>query len=89
LIQGSRAVFAALGGNKSVLPEEQPTIDFAYACVVAVRDIAAGETLSRENLWVKRPGTGRIKAAAFDEVLGRVAARSIRKDAQLSFEDMR
>jgi sialic acid synthase SpsE len=89
LIQGSRAVFAALGGHKSVLPEEQPTIDFAYACVVAVRDIAAGETLSPENLWVKRPGTGRIKAAAFDDVLGRVASRPIRKDAQLSFEDMR
>jgi N-acetylneuraminate synthase len=88
LIQGSRAVFAALGGHKSVLPEEQPTIDFAYACVVAVRDIPTGESLSRENTWVKRPGTGPIKAAAFEELLGRVAARPIRKDAQLSFEDL-
>src|SRR5204863_9755296 len=33
LVEGSRAVFAALGGHKSVLPEEQPTIDFAYASV--------------------------------------------------------
>jgi len=88
LIQGSRAVFAALGGHKSVLPEEQPTIDFAYACVVAVRDIPAGESLSRENTWVKRPGTGPIKAAAFEEVLGRVAARPIPKDAQVSREDL-
>ena len=88
LIQGSRAIFAALGGHKSVLPEEQATIDFAYACVVAVRDIAAGDALSRENTWVKRPGTGPIKAAAFEDVLGRVAARRIPKDAQLSLEDL-
>jgi sialic acid synthase SpsE len=88
LLQGSRAVFAALGGRKSILPEERPTIDFAYACVVVTRDIAAGERLSPENIWVKRPGTGGIKAAAFDELLGRIVARPIRKDAQLSFEDL-
>jgi sialic acid synthase SpsE len=88
LVQGSRAVFAALGGRKSVLVEEQPTIDFAYACVVAIRDIAGGATLSLENIWVKRPGTGAIRAAAFEGLLGRVAARPIRKDAQLALEDL-
>jgi N-acetylneuraminate synthase len=88
LVQGSRAVFAALGGRKAILPEEQPTIKFAYACVVVTRDIEAGERLSHRNIWVKRPGTGSIKAAAFEEVLGRVAARPIRKDTQLSLEDL-
>jgi len=88
LVQGSRAVFAALGGHNSILREEQPTIDFAYACVVAIRDIAAGERLSRQNIWVKRPGTGRIRAAAFEGLLGRAAARPIRVDAQLSPEDL-
>jgi sialic acid synthase SpsE len=88
LLQGSRAVFAALGGSKAILPEERPTIDFAYACVVVTRDIEAGERLSQGNIWVKRPGTGGIKAAAFEEVLGRVAARPLRKNTQLSFEDL-
>ncbi len=88
LVQGSRAVWAALGGRKTVLPEERPTIDFAYACVVAIRDIAPGDTLSLDNVWVKRPGTGPIKAAAFETVLGRVAARLVRRDSQLSFEDI-
>jgi N-acetylneuraminate synthase len=88
LVEGSRAVFAALGGHKSVLPEEQPTIDFAYASVVAIRDIGGGELLSRDNIWVKRPGTGGIRAAAFEDLLGRVAARPISKDAQLSLEDL-
>ncbi len=88
LVRGSRAVFAALAGRKSVLPEEQPTIDFAYASVVAIRDIATGDSLSLENVWVKRPGTGPIKAAAFETLLGRVAARPIRQDAQLCLQDL-
>lgn len=37
-------------------------MDFAFASVVTVRDIKAGEVLSTENLWVKRPGTGEILA---------------------------
>ena len=88
LIRGARAVSAALGGHKRILSEEQPTIDFAYACVVTIRDVAAGEALSRHNVWVKRPGTGSIKAASFEQVLGRVAVHAISKDTQLSFEDL-
>ncbi len=87
LIEGSAAIHAALGGGKNILPEEQPTIDFAYACVVAIRDIARGEALSRENIWVKRPGTGEIKAKHFEEILGCRATRSIRKDSQLQWSD--
>ena len=88
LIRVARAVSAALGGHKRILSEEQPTIDFAYACVVTIRDVAAGEALSRHNVWVKRPGTGSIKAASFEQVLGRVAVHAISKDTQLSFEDL-
>jgi sialic acid synthase SpsE len=88
LIRGTRAVFAASGGGKTVLPEEQPTIDFAYACVVALRDIDPGEQFSVANLWVKRPGTGEIKAREFEKVLGRVARRPVRKNAQLRYADV-
>jgi N-acetylneuraminate synthase len=89
LVTGSRAVFEASGGGKTILPEEQPTIDFAYACVVTTRAIAAGETLSGDNTWVKRPGTGEIKARDFERVLGRVAARSLPAHAQVSWKDLR
>ena len=89
LIVGSRAVFEALGGTKDVLPEEQPTIDFAYACVVTTRPIAEGEPLSGDNTWVKRPGTGEIKAKDFERVLGRLAARPLPADAQVSWNDLR
>ncbi|EMT52252.1 MULTISPECIES: N-acetylneuraminate synthase family protein [Brevibacillus] len=83
LIEGSRAIFQALGGRKNVLKEEQPTIDFAYACVVAIRDIRAGEELSMENIWVKRPGTGEIKAEHFDSLLGKKALSPIKQNEQI------
>ena len=88
LIVGSRAVFEALGGAKDILPEEQPTIDFAYASVVTTAAIRAGERFSRENLWVKRPGTGEILAARYEEILGRRAARDIAPDALLAWRDV-
>jgi sialic acid synthase SpsE len=88
LIQGSAAVHKALGGSKTVLPEEQPTIDFAYACVVTIEDIAAGEKLSAKNIWVKRPGTGEIKAVDYDGLLGKTAKRGLQRDVQLRWGDV-
>jgi len=88
LVRGSRAIFEALGGGKTILPEEQPTIDFAYACVVTIRDVKSGEQFSAANVWVKRPGTGEIKARDFDRVLGRRAARSIPANTQVGWDDI-
>ena len=88
LIEGSRAIHSARGGFKAVLPEEQPTIDFAYASVVSIRDIAAGERLSLDNIWVKRPGTGEILAPDFDSILGRKTICRIQADTQLCWSDL-
>jgi N-acetylneuraminate synthase len=88
LIEGTKAIQMAVGGTKDVLPEEQPTINFAYACVVAIRDIKAGERLSEENIWVKRPGSGEIKAVHFESILNKKARREIRKDSQLKWSDL-
>lgn len=88
LIEGSAAIHAALGGSKTILPEEQPTIDFAYACVVTTRPIAAGEPLTRDNVWVKRPGTGEILAERLEEVLGRRARAAIGPDEQVRWEQL-
>ena len=88
LVRGSHAVFEALGGRKTILGEEQPTIDFAYACVVTTRPIAKGETLSGDNTWVKRPGTGEIKAKDYERVLGRSAARTLPADTQVGWADL-
>jgi len=88
LIEGSRAIHAALGGGKGILAEEKPTIDFAYACVVSIREIPAGAALTMENVWVKRPGTGEIKAVHFDSLLGRKTKRAIPVNVQLRWDDV-
>jgi len=87
LMTGSRAIHQALGGTKNILAEEQPTIDFAYACVVSITDIRAGEQLTEQNIWVKRPGTGPIKAVHYEDVLGKKARRGIAKNSQLDWND--
>lgn len=88
LIKGSKAIFTAMGGDKEILPEEQPTIDFAYACVVTTKDVAKGEILCAGNVWCKRPGTGEIKAVNYEQVIGKKAVRDIVKNSQLSWQDL-
>lgn len=85
LISGSKAIYQSLHGEKNILPDEQPTIDFAYACVVSIKDIRKGETLSKENIWVKRPGTGEIFAKDYENVLNKIAKSDISKDSQLEW----
>lgn len=88
LVEGSRAVWAARGGAKTILPEEKPVIDFAYATVVSIAPIRKGEAFSRENTWVKRPGTGPIKADRLEAVLGRRARRDIPADVHIRPADV-
>lgn len=88
LIQASRILALERGGRKSRLDEEQVTRDFAYASVVALRDVAPGEALSRENIWVRRPGTGDFPAREYETLLGRRVRRAVRKGAQLAREDV-
>ena len=86
LISGSEAIFQSLGGSKTILPEEKPTIDFAYSCVVTINDIKKGEKITSENVWVKRPGTGEIPAEDFSKILNKKALVDIRKNVQLKME---
>jgi sialic acid synthase SpsE len=89
MIRGSDAIWRARGGSKSILPEEQPVIDFAYATVVTIAPVKAGEVFGRDNLWVKRPGTGKIPAEKLNDVIGRVAIRDIPADVHLQPSDVR
>lgn len=86
LIEGSKAIYQSLGGKKIILKEEQPTIDFAYACVVAIQDIKAGEIFSKENIWVKRPGTGEIKAVHYKSLIGKKAKNDIKINSQIKWD---
>lgn len=86
LITASRIVKKARDGKKGPVEAEKPTIDFAYACVVSIKPIKKGEQFSRENIWVKRPGTGEIKAEKYESLMGKKAASDIENDIQISWK---
>jgi N-acetylneuraminate synthase len=88
LIEGSKAIWLAKGGKKDILPDEQPVIDFAYASVVTISPVKAGEKFTDKNIWVKRPGTGPIRAKHFEHVLGKIAVRNIPSDVAVSPDDI-
>ena len=74
------------GGQKEAAKEEQVTIDFAYASVVTISEIKKGDVFTRDNLWVKRPGTGDFLADAYESLIGKKASQNIDFDVQLKKE---
>jgi sialic acid synthase SpsE len=87
LITSSNEIWQMRGGTKKPALEEQVTIDFAFATVCTIAPIQKGELLTKENIWVKRPGTGKILAEHFNDLIGKIAVRDIDCDEQLDFND--
>jgi sialic acid synthase SpsE len=88
LIEAARIVRLERGGSKGPAAEEQVTIDFAFATVVTIAPVRKGEAFTRDNLWVKRPGTGAFRAEQYEDVLGRLATRDIPADTHLCPDDV-
>ena len=88
LIESSARLHSQLGGSKGPAKEEQVTMNFAFATVVTIAPIKAGEMLTRDNLWVKRPGTGSIPAEQYDALLGKRAVRDLPADVHLALTDI-
>jgi len=89
LIIGSATMKLARGGTKSPVEAESATSAFAFASVVAIADIQAGDTFTVENIWVKRPGTGEIHARDFESLLGNTAASTVSAGEQVSWSMVR
>lgn len=83
LIEGSNILMQERGGTKGPVKEEQATIDFAFATVVTIAAIKAGEAFTEKNIWVKRPGTGPILAERYEEILGKKSSVDISIDQHL------
>ena len=88
LIISSNEMWQMRGGTKKPADEEQVTIDFAFATVCTIATIKKGNIFTKDNIWVKRPGTGKILAEKFNDILGKTATRDIDNDEQLIFEDI-
>lgn len=88
LIIGSSEIALMRGGKKEAAKEEQVTIDFAFATVVTIKAIKKGEKLTKENIWVKRPGTGPIRAEHYNELLGKTVNKDIDLDEHIDWSDI-
>ncbi len=88
LIISSAEIAQMRGGHKAPAKEEKVTIDFAFATVCSIRDIPIGAEFTKDNIWVKRPGTGEILADEYEMILGKKATRTINNDEQLTWKDI-
>jgi len=88
LVWGIRAIERAGGATKTIQPGEDDVRRMAHHSVVSIRDIAEGATISADDVWAKRPGTG-IPARQLSEVIGRTAKRPIAKDRLIAWDDLR
>jgi sialic acid synthase SpsE len=87
LVRSVRAVEAAHGDGQlsGPSPEEEEMHRLARRSVIAARPIAAGATIERADLVVKRPGFG-IKPKDLDQVVGRVARVDIEFDDVITWD---
>jgi len=88
LINGSIELAKMRGGKKVAAKEEKVTIDFAFATVVSIKDIQKGEIFTKDNIWVKRPGTGEIAAEHYQNILGNKSLVDIQCDKHVKWSDI-
>ena len=82
-------VQAALGtGEKKCQPCERNTRDVARRSLVLTRDAKAGETITKDMIAIKRPGTG-IAPKKLESVLGKTLVESLPVGAVLTWESLR
>ena len=83
MVTGIRNIEVALGnGVKQPSESEQKNINVARKSIVAITDIKKGETLTEENVGIKRPGTG-ISPMNWHQVIGTKANKNYKEDELL------
>ena len=83
LISGSKIIFEATQGEKFPVKEEEVTIAFAFASVVATRELPEGHLISRGDITLKRPSGGDFGPKDFPNLIGRVVTRHIEPNKQI------
>ena len=85
----SKNIWESLGKDLSVLDQEKPVIKFAYASIITTKNIKKNEVFSYDNLWVKRPGNGKVLSKDLKKIIGKISTRNIEADKQLLPEDIK
>ena len=88
MVERVRQVELALGSAiKQPMASEIPVRDLVRRSVTVTRSLAAGATLSREDLTLLRPGYG-IPPKDLDRVIGRRAALALSEGTTLKWSDL-
>ena len=88
MIKGSKLIFSSLRGSKKALKQETKTMNFAFASIVATKNIKKGNKLTKDNIFPIRPGTGDFGVEKFESLLGKIAARDIKGNFQIKKRDI-
>lgn len=87
LVRHVREIETAMGHErKEISPEEQKTRNKYRVSMVASRDLEKGETLTKEMISYKNPGTG-MPASDETKYVGRTLKRAVSFDSLLMPED--
>jgi sialic acid synthase SpsE len=70
--------------EKKCVPEEASSKILGRKSIVAKRNISVGATITRDDLIMKRPGSG-ISPAEIDKVAGKTAAKNIKSDTIITW----
>ena len=88
LIKVSKIIKKSIPGHKYLHPSEVVTSRFAFASIVASKNIKRNEKFSFKNICPKRPGTGDFLAYDYKKILGRKSRRDILVDEQIKKDDV-
>lgn len=83
LLRGVELIHYSKPGGIKPVKEEKKTAEFAFASVVSNRDIKVGEILNKDNIWVRRPGTGDFSAENYVSLFGKKIKKSIKRNTQI------
>lgn len=83
MVSAIRHIELALGSDhKTISDSERKNIEIARKSIVAACTIKQGETLTEENLTVKRPGNG-ISPMRWNEVVGTTAIKDFEEEEMI------
>jgi len=83
LIKGVNLIYEAIPGGIKPILREKKTANFAFASVVADRDLEKGTILTKNNIWVRRPGNGDFKAEEYYSLIGKKVKVKVKKNTQI------
>ena len=80
---------SSLPGKKEPIKEEVVTMRFAFASVVSNIFIKKGSILTKNNICLKRPGTGDFSTKDFTKILGKKVNCDIKQNVQIKKKNLK